>query len=121
MNHSDALQLATQWTNEILEFPSVTKLLRERLSHVLEMSIDDDYSGEKLIKCFAEPIYYLSSLYHQEAVRRIGADYRGGILISPQQIEIWRKELPVIEERLLGDIRRLDRHFRIFIAGVVKS
>lgn len=119
MEETKANRLASEWTNEIGEFPAVTKRLRETLTQLLGTFLDNDaeYAAEKLIKSFSEPIYYLNSIYHAQGVERVGSDYRGG-LVNPAQMEPWRRELDDIREKLLRDVARQHKHFSIFLAAV---
>lgn len=116
-----AVETVKEWvaryTNE-LPFEKATAHLREQAAELVAAYLPgaNEYAVEKLVKSFAEPIYYLADFYIRQEAEQIGADYRRSGLTS-HQLAAWREVLPRIEERLLGEINRQFRHFSVFLGA----
>lgn len=106
MDKARAQNLVEMWTDEVPGFPNVTKELRRTLTGLVAVYMDNDYPAEKMIKTFAEPIYYLAMILEQSEP------------LSSSSQEIYEQAHSRIEERLLSAISRQKRHFLLFMGSL---
>lgn len=111
-----AKKLADIWVAGPNEFPEVRDHLKLAVAEIVATYMLDDYSAEKLIKSFCEPIYYLSTLF----LERMGYPR---CLTNPSldpmlRLNI-RSELDQVKQKLTVEINRQARHFNQFLSHAV--